>query len=68
MGQGWREPGNSFIVQARPETVQSQRGETAFKSYAIRDKGKACLAEGLAIGDAAISGSSSLPDRKRARQ
>jgi len=58
------ETGELFIVQARPETVQSQRGETAFKSYAIRDKGK-LLAEGLAIGDAAISGQVCLIESAR---
>src|SRR5690606_23207149 len=49
------ETGEIFIVQARPETVQSQRGASAFRSYAIRDKGRQ-LAEGLAIGDAVVSG------------
>ncbi|MCG6116196.1 MAG: phosphoenolpyruvate synthase [Mesorhizobium sp.] len=58
------ETGELYIVQARPETVQSQRGETAFKSYAIRDKGRQ-LAEGLAIGDAAISGQVCLIESAR---
>ncbi|WP_159592353.1 phosphoenolpyruvate synthase [Chelativorans xinjiangense] len=49
------ETGEIFIVQARPETVQSQREETAFKAYTITEKGKT-LATGLAIGDAVVSG------------
>ncbi|WEX11829.1 phosphoenolpyruvate synthase [Chelativorans sp. AA-79] len=49
------ETGEIFIVQARPETVQSQRVETAFKSYRITEKGKT-LAIGLAIGDAVVAG------------
>ncbi|WP_163268975.1 phosphoenolpyruvate synthase [Chelativorans alearense] len=49
------ETGEIFIVQARPETVQSQRAETAFKSYTITGKGRT-LATGLAIGDAVVSG------------
>lgn len=44
-----------FIVQARPETVQSRREATMFKSYAIADKGRA-LTSGLAIGQAAVAG------------
>ncbi len=46
--------GQLYIVQARPETVQSQEKGTAFKSYQIKKRTKV-LAEGLAIGSALIS-------------
>ena len=49
------ETGEMYIVQARPETVQSQRDITAYRSYRITRKGKA-LASGIAIGDAAVAG------------
>ncbi|WP_411828473.1 phosphoenolpyruvate synthase [Neorhizobium petrolearium] len=49
------ESGDLFIVQARPETVQSNRQAGIFKSYTIRKKGRK-LAEGLSIGDAVVSG------------
>ncbi|MFZ5789291.1 MAG: phosphoenolpyruvate synthase [Pseudomonadota bacterium] len=49
------ETGELYIVQARPETVQSRRGATAFKSYRIKSKGRK-LAAGLAIGDAIVAG------------
>lgn len=58
MDMEWAKDGETdqiFIVQARPETVQSQRDAAAFKSYRITGKGKT-LATGLAIGDAVISG------------
>ncbi|CAN7637309.1 phosphoenolpyruvate synthase [Neorhizobium sp. LjRoot104] len=47
--------GQLFIVQARPETVQSIRQGGSFKSYAIKRKGLK-LAQGLSIGDAIVSG------------
>jgi len=47
--------GELFIVQARPETVQSRRDPGFFKTYAIGSRGK-LLVKGLSIGDAAISG------------
>lgn len=49
------EGGEIYIVQARPETVQSRRGAAALHSYRIKSKGRT-LAAGLAIGDAAVSG------------
>ncbi|HVY50727.1 MAG TPA: phosphoenolpyruvate synthase [Devosia sp.] len=49
------ESGEMFIVQARPETVQSRRAEGSMRSYAIAAKGKV-LASGIAIGDAAVTG------------
>jgi pyruvate,water dikinase len=49
------ETGEIFIVQARPETVQSRRDAGTFRSYEIRDKGPLLLS-GLAIGDAIVAG------------
>ena len=46
--------GEVFIVQARPETVQSRREVGAMKSYRVTRHGKS-LISGLAIGDAAVS-------------
>lgn len=45
------------IVQARPETVQSQRDATTIRSYHIQGKTPAALAKGLAIGNRIASGS-----------
>lgn len=58
------ETGEIFIVQARPETVQSRRDDTAFKSYRITEKGKV-LATGLAVGDAVIAGRVCLIENAR---
>ena len=44
-----------YIVQARPETVQSQRPADNFKTYTLKEKGKQ-LCKGLAIGEAIVSG------------
>jgi pyruvate, water dikinase len=49
------ETGEMYIVQARPETVQSNRDVAAYRSYRITKKGKP-LAHGIAIGDAAVAG------------
>lgn len=49
------ESGELFIVQARPETVQSQRDMSTFRNYALKKKG-AVLATGLSIGDAIVAG------------
>ena len=49
------ETGDMYIVQARPETVQSQRDVSAYRSYRITRKGKE-LTRGIAIGDAAVAG------------
>ncbi|TIQ27738.1 phosphoenolpyruvate synthase [Mesorhizobium sp.] len=49
------ETGETFIVQARPETVQSRREAAAFRSYTITRKGRK-LTTGLAIGDAVVAG------------
>jgi pyruvate,water dikinase len=58
MDMEWAKDGKSgdlFIVQARPETVQSHREANALKTYRITAKG-ATLATGLSIGDAVVSG------------
>ena len=49
------ETGEIFIVQARPETVQSRRDAGTFKSYAITEKGPLLLS-GLGIGDSIVAG------------
>ncbi|WP_036264495.1 phosphoenolpyruvate synthase [Methylocapsa aurea] len=49
------ETGELFIVQARPETVQSRREATALKTYRIKAKGRK-IASGLAIGEAVAVG------------
>jgi pyruvate, water dikinase len=49
------ESGDLFIVQARPETVQSQHTGSAFRTYRIKSKGKK-LVTGLSIGDAVVAG------------
>ncbi len=49
------ETGALYIVQARPETVQSRRDGAHMRSYRIAGKGRV-LAEGLAIGDGVAVG------------
>jgi len=49
------ETGELFVVQARPETVQSQKEAGTLKSYALREEGKELL-RGLAIGDSISAG------------
>ena len=49
------ETGELFIVQARPETVQSRREATALKTYRIKSKGRK-IVTGLAIGEAVVAG------------
>ena len=60
------ETGEMFIVQARPETVQSRRDAGAFKSYAISEQGRKSRRRASAIGDAIVAGTG-LPDRERPR-
>jgi pyruvate,water dikinase len=58
MDMEWAKDGLSgelFVVQARPETVQSRREANVFKSYRIRAKGRT-LVKGLSIGDAVAAG------------
>ncbi len=54
----WAKDGDSdelFIVQARPETVQSRKEAGSLKTYALKQKGERLLT-GLAIGDAIATG------------
>ncbi len=55
------ETGELFIVQARPETVQSRRHAGVFKSYRVKSKGRT-LATGLSIGEAVTTGRVCLID------
>ncbi len=47
--------GDLFIVQARPETVQSQKKDDVFKTYSLSKKGTV-ICKGLAIGEAIVAG------------
>ena len=47
--------GELFIVQARPETVQSRKEAGSLKTYTLKRKGERLLT-GLAIGDAVAAG------------
>ncbi len=47
--------GGLFVVQARPETVQSRRKGATFRSYRMIRKGRKLL-DGLAIGDGVAVG------------
>ena len=67
MDMEWAKDGESgelFILQARPETVQSRKGASAFRSYRIKSNGRK-LASGLSIGDAVVSGRACLIDNPR---
>lgn len=58
MDMEWAKDGQTgelFIVQARPETVQSRREASQLKTYTLRNKGSLLLS-GLAIGDAIGTG------------
>ncbi len=58
------ETGEVFIVQARPETVQSRKEASALKSYRIKSKGRKVVA-GLSIGDAVVAGQVCLIESPR---
>jgi pyruvate, water dikinase len=58
MDMEWAKDGKSnklYIVQARPETVQSRKKNTAFKTYTLKEKGP-IICKGLSIGEAIASG------------
>jgi pyruvate,water dikinase len=58
MDMEWARDGRSgalFIVQARPETVQSRLTTAALRSYRVENKGRK-LAAGCSIGSAAVTG------------
>jgi len=44
-----------YIVQARPETVQSRRDEGKLKAYSLKSRGEV-LAKGLSVGDSIATG------------
>jgi pyruvate,water dikinase len=48
-----------FIVQARPETVQSQKKATVLKTYELQEKGDILL-RGLSIGQAIAAGKAQI--------
>jgi pyruvate,water dikinase len=67
MDMEWAKDGETselFIVQARPETVQSRKQASALKSYRIKSKGRR-LVTGLSIGDAVVAGRVCLIDSPR---
>ena len=67
MDMEWARDGHTqrlYIVQARPETVQSNRDTAVFSSYQIKSKGKT-LVKGLSIGDAVVSGQVCLIENAR---
>ena len=49
------ETGELYIVQARPETVQSRREAGTLKTYRLKNKGRR-LVTGLAVGDSIAAG------------
>jgi pyruvate, water dikinase len=54
----WAKDGDTdelFIVQARPETVQSQKQSGMLSTYQLKEKGEV-LVKGLAIGQAIVAG------------
>jgi pyruvate,water dikinase len=51
--------GEIYIVQARPETVQSRKSGHVLKSYAVKPAGKVLL-DGLSVGSAAAVGRACL--------
>ncbi|MEX2577639.1 MAG: phosphoenolpyruvate synthase [Verrucomicrobiales bacterium] len=53
------ETGELHIVQARPETVESQKEASSLKTYSLEEKGKR-LAGGLAIGQGIAAGKVAL--------
>jgi pyruvate,water dikinase len=58
MDMEWAKDGQSgelFIVQARPETVQSRKEAGVLKTYALKSRSKVLLT-GLAIGEAVAAG------------
>jgi len=56
--------GNIFVVQARPETVQSRREATAVKTFRLRSAGRE-LVTGVSVGEAIAAGSVCVIDSPR---
>ncbi|SHH93900.1 phosphoenolpyruvate synthase [Desulfofustis glycolicus] len=62
----WAKDGNTdelFIVQARPETVQSQKQEGPLQRYRLKETAEP-LVTGLAVGDAIAAGKVQLLEHK----
>lgn len=51
--------GELFIVQARPETVQSQRNKNVLRSYHLQEKGEV-IATGRSVGDSIGQGKATV--------
>ena len=51
--------GELFIVQARPETVQSQKNKREIETYSLKEKGKV-LASGRSVGEKIASGNANV--------
>jgi pyruvate, water dikinase len=47
--------GTLFIVQARPETVYSQKKQTIFQNFSLKEKGE-IIVKGLSIGESITKG------------
>jgi pyruvate, water dikinase len=65
MDMEWAKDGDDgelYIVQARPETVQSGKAATSMKSFTLKEQGVRILT-GLAIGEAVASGETSVIKR-----
>jgi pyruvate,water dikinase len=45
-----------FIVQARPETVQSQKNKNIVISYNLKEKAPSAIVEGVSVGQQIVSG------------
>lgn len=52
--------GELFIVQARPETIHSQKSVGALVEYQVKSAGATPLVKGIAVGDGAAHGSVSV--------
>ena len=58
MDMEWAKDGNTdklYVVQARPETLQSQKSASSLKTHKLKESGSEILA-GLSIGEAVASG------------
>ncbi|MGN6806678.1 MAG: phosphoenolpyruvate synthase [Trinickia sp.] len=67
MDMEWAKDGASgemFVVQARPETVQSRRQAGAVKTYRIGSKGRKLLS-GVSVGEAVATGAVCVIDNAR---
>lgn len=67
MDMEWARDGDTgelFIVQARPETVQSRAEAGALKSYTVKSHGRELLT-GLSVGEAVVAGRVCLIEHAR---